>query len=252
MNQFSKGRGGIVNAIAVFLISVYQKVISPVKGFSCAHRHLHGGLSCSEYVKQVVIRKGIASGYADIQSRFVACRSAADKIQRQYPRAEAGFLDCGLDGCGDFGSCFDGGGADGSSGKSSTIVIFPSLLLIIILIFIFFVWFDGPQVNNIDIRLIEGQQEAQETGVARLIGGEKLDYQIVFTVNGKKIPTNTIDNSSAKNWLSLQPGSGFALEDLDQITILNKQVLEDKVLEIIDDPGREGSGELYEYRISED
>ena len=67
---------------------------------------------------------------------------------------------------------FDGGGAERGWGKSSTIVILPGLLLLMILIFIFFVWLEDPHVSNIDIRLIEGQQEAQETGVARLIGGE--------------------------------------------------------------------------------
>lgn len=254
-NQLSKNRVGFFNSIAVCLIFIYQKAISPVKGFSCAHRYRHGGLSCSEYVKQVVLRKGIVSGYTDIRSRFHACKSAALKIQRKYPQNEAGFLDCGLDGCGDFGdigSCFDGGGAEGGSGKSSVVIILPIGLLIILLIIAGSVWFKGPRVNAIDIRLVEDQQEAQEKGVARLLGGKYPDYQVLFVVNGKKIATNTLSNSTAKTWLSLEPETGFKIADLEQITILNKQVLEDKVLEIIDKPGRQGRGEYYEYRLSED
>jgi putative component of membrane protein insertase Oxa1/YidC/SpoIIIJ protein YidD len=41
-------RVSLFSSLIVYLIIFYQKVISPVKGFSCAHRYQHGGSSCSE------------------------------------------------------------------------------------------------------------------------------------------------------------------------------------------------------------
>lgn len=256
-NRLSGSRAGFFDFIAVGLIVVYQKVISPLKGYSCAHRYRHGGLSCSEYVKQAVLRNGGASAYPDIRSRFQACKSAARDIHRQAPKNQTGVLDCGLDGCGDVGSidsCFGDGGGDGGSGsgKSSIVIVLPVGFFIILLIFAGLTWFKAPQVDAIEIRLIENQQEAQEKGIALLLGGKNPDYQVIFLVNGRKITTNTLPNSSAKSWLRLEPKSGFEIADLEQVTILNKQVLADIVLETIDNPKRQGSGEYYEYRLNED
>jgi len=85
-NRLASNTVGFFNFVAVCSIVIYQKAISPVKGFSCAHRYRHGGLSCSEYVKQVVFRKGIVSGYTDIRSRFHACKSAALEIHGKSPQ----------------------------------------------------------------------------------------------------------------------------------------------------------------------
>lgn len=40
--------------IAIACIGGYQRYLSPHKGFVCAHRRLHGGDSCSQYVKTVL------------------------------------------------------------------------------------------------------------------------------------------------------------------------------------------------------
>jgi len=253
-NHFAGNRDGLFDVIAVFLILAYQKVISPIKGFSCAHRFRHGGPSCSEYVKQVVRRKGVVSGYSDIRSRFRACKSAARHIHSRTPKSQAGVLDCGLDSCGDFGSidsCFGGGGAEGG-GKSATVIVLPIGIVILLLIFGGFTWLKGPEVSAIEIRLIEGRQEAQEKGVARLLGGKNPDYQVVFRVNGKNVKTNTLPNSSASSWLNLETSYSFEFADLEKITILNRQLLEDILLDTINNPAQQGSGEYYEYRLIED
>ena len=161
-------------------------------------------------------------------------------------------LDCSLDGCGDIGSCFDGGDAPGGGNKSTIVIILPGGLLILLLIIAGFNWFQGPHVSAIDIRYIGAQQEAQDKGIARLTGSARPDYQVIFVVSGREITSNTLNNRSAKNWLSLQPQSRFELEGLEQIKIINKQVLKDEILDVIDKPGRKGSSEHYEYRLSEE
>jgi len=84
----------------VYLISFYQKRISPHKGFSCAHSGLHKGDSCSEYSKKQIHEKGVFASIKDIRLRFDECRDAANIIQQRRPLlAQRGDCDLGLSGC---------------------------------------------------------------------------------------------------------------------------------------------------------
>ncbi|HHL19246.1 MAG TPA: membrane protein insertion efficiency factor YidD, partial [Thiothrix sp.] len=72
-----------MNKFFIGLISIYQRYISPYKGFQCAHAYLHQGDSCSAAIKTIIADQGIIQGYGDIRHRFEACRYAYDDIQRQ-------------------------------------------------------------------------------------------------------------------------------------------------------------------------
>lgn len=74
-----------MRAVAVFLIVLYQRFISPYKGFRCAHSALHGGASCSAAVRAIVEREGLWRGWPLIRRRFAECRVAA---QQQRPETE--------------------------------------------------------------------------------------------------------------------------------------------------------------------
>jgi putative component of membrane protein insertase Oxa1/YidC/SpoIIIJ protein YidD len=58
------------------LITAYQTYLSPLKGFSCAHRVLHQGESCSQYVKRTVLERGLSDALPQTRQRFRDCRSA--------------------------------------------------------------------------------------------------------------------------------------------------------------------------------
>jgi putative component of membrane protein insertase Oxa1/YidC/SpoIIIJ protein YidD len=73
-------RVGPLEYLAAYLIRLYQRHLSPRKGFSCPHRLLHGGLSCSEYGRQMVLSHGVQSAYRLIRQRLDECRSAAHKL----------------------------------------------------------------------------------------------------------------------------------------------------------------------------
>ncbi|CAN1210571.1 hypothetical protein TUMEXPCC7403_10270 [Tumidithrix helvetica PCC 7403] len=62
--------------IAVTSIAGYQRYISPHKGFSCAHRILHGSESCSQFVKRVIIEEGVVTAVKASRQRFQACKEA--------------------------------------------------------------------------------------------------------------------------------------------------------------------------------
>jgi putative component of membrane protein insertase Oxa1/YidC/SpoIIIJ protein YidD len=61
---------------AAGLITAYQKYLSPLKGFSCAHRVLHRGESCSQYVKRTILERGLSDALPETRQRFRDCRSA--------------------------------------------------------------------------------------------------------------------------------------------------------------------------------
>lgn len=62
--------------VAIALIGGYQRYLSPRKGYSCAHRIVYGGLSCSEYVKNTLSNTNMFESALLAGQRFRACRRA--------------------------------------------------------------------------------------------------------------------------------------------------------------------------------
>lgn len=78
-----------IRQIACASISGYQKYISPSKGFSCAHRLLYGGVSCSEYVKSAIAQRGLAAAIEASRQRFHACREANQILKASMANSES-------------------------------------------------------------------------------------------------------------------------------------------------------------------
>jgi putative component of membrane protein insertase Oxa1/YidC/SpoIIIJ protein YidD len=71
----------MLRAGSIALIAFYQGYLSPLKGFSCAHRVLHGGASCSQAVKLAVAEGGLAAGWRTLKIRARDCRVAMIALQ---------------------------------------------------------------------------------------------------------------------------------------------------------------------------
>jgi putative component of membrane protein insertase Oxa1/YidC/SpoIIIJ protein YidD len=56
--------------ISLKSIDLYQGYLSPLKGYSCAYRVLHGDLSCSSYCKQQIANHGVLTGIKNTLNRF--------------------------------------------------------------------------------------------------------------------------------------------------------------------------------------
>jgi putative component of membrane protein insertase Oxa1/YidC/SpoIIIJ protein YidD len=72
-----------LNKAAAYLITLYQKFISPHKGFRCAASVYYGSASCSQTVKQIILQDGIVSGLARIRQQFNLCSVAARSIKEE-------------------------------------------------------------------------------------------------------------------------------------------------------------------------
>jgi putative component of membrane protein insertase Oxa1/YidC/SpoIIIJ protein YidD len=75
-----------VRQAAASAIAGYQKHLSPRKGFSCAHRLLHQGESCSQYTKQVILKQGLWAAIPAVRSRFAECKVANQVLQARRKR----------------------------------------------------------------------------------------------------------------------------------------------------------------------
>lgn len=78
-----------IRQIACASIAGYQKHISPRKGFSCAHRLLYGGESCSQYVKRTIAYKGLLAAIEASRQRFQACKEANRILSARIENSES-------------------------------------------------------------------------------------------------------------------------------------------------------------------
>lgn len=65
-----------LRSVTIAIIGVYQRHLSPKKGYSCAHRIVHSGDSCSEYLKNVLADKSLFESTLLARQRFRECNIA--------------------------------------------------------------------------------------------------------------------------------------------------------------------------------
>lgn len=69
----------LVDILALGAIALYQRWLSPHKGFRCAHAALYGGVSCSAAIAQTIRDEGL--NLSSVTSRLAACRQAYGHLQ---------------------------------------------------------------------------------------------------------------------------------------------------------------------------
>ena len=72
-----------LNKAAAYLITLYQKYVSPHKGFRCAAGAYYGSATCSQAVKQIILQDGVVGGRARIRQQFLLCSAAARSIKEE-------------------------------------------------------------------------------------------------------------------------------------------------------------------------
>jgi putative component of membrane protein insertase Oxa1/YidC/SpoIIIJ protein YidD len=82
-NAINPSRPGLIDSVAIAAITGYQRYLSPHKGFRCAHRVLHQGESCSQYVKREVQEAGLVAALRSSRVRFAECKEANQIIRER-------------------------------------------------------------------------------------------------------------------------------------------------------------------------
>lgn len=65
-------------------IGAYQRYLSPLKGFHCAHRVHTGRRSCSALARGVVQRLGVLALFAALPRQFERCKTAYDSLRSKW------------------------------------------------------------------------------------------------------------------------------------------------------------------------
>jgi putative component of membrane protein insertase Oxa1/YidC/SpoIIIJ protein YidD len=74
---------------ALWLIAMYQRWISPIKGFRCAYSIMHSAPGCSGYAKVQIARHGVFAALPHIRDRFKACAAAASAMHQSKAQNSA-------------------------------------------------------------------------------------------------------------------------------------------------------------------
>jgi putative component of membrane protein insertase Oxa1/YidC/SpoIIIJ protein YidD len=82
-----------LSPVAIRLIALYQRHVSPRKGFRCAYGVRHGRDSCSRFARRAIERCGVVAGMRLVRRRFARCRTASlvaeyDKQRARRSRGE--------------------------------------------------------------------------------------------------------------------------------------------------------------------
>lgn len=72
-----------MNKLLLLLIMLYQRHLSPRKGYRCAYSVLYQTQGCSGAVKEIIQQKGVIAGWGEIRQRFADCRLAAQTIRQK-------------------------------------------------------------------------------------------------------------------------------------------------------------------------
>ena len=93
------------SALAIWAIGVYQRFVSPRKGFRCAHHACTGGMTCSKYGLHALREHGFLRALPRIRERLVQCSEyATDPFEGKISEDDPGPLractdDKGIGGC---------------------------------------------------------------------------------------------------------------------------------------------------------
>ena len=78
-----KNISGSLDGVAIVLIIIYQKYLSPYKGYRCAYSVLHGANSCSSSVINHIKDYGLIRGWRNIKGQFYLCSLASKKLHSE-------------------------------------------------------------------------------------------------------------------------------------------------------------------------
>ena len=78
----------VLRSVVLLGVGFYQRYLSPHKGFSCAHKRLYGGTSCSEYFRLAVQHRDLSDSIPLFQKRLRACKGASLSLNASMPNQQ--------------------------------------------------------------------------------------------------------------------------------------------------------------------
>ncbi len=253
--------------LIISLIHFYQRFLSPRKGFSCAHHRLHGGHTCSNAVKEIILENGLMASLPKLRQRFQACREASVSLANSVNRADIPCdlpCDIGCDGldCGGKrgGSCaleylpcdLWGGSERRSKYSRRQRTVFWLCILFLILGFSYWIYGRG-------LAVVYVTPHSENAGLSAKLWQRKApDLRIMIEMDGKKIYSELLhDVELASATKPLKFVLKEAVFDYPQSIELHDARLKvggdllvaGEVLERVEQAGPVVDGERFRYKI---
>lgn len=75
------------------LIVIYQKHLSPHKGYCCAYSHFHGRSSCSSWAIRILEKQKLSAFLPLMKRRFIACNKAHEDFKKEKTNTNTDAID---------------------------------------------------------------------------------------------------------------------------------------------------------------
>ena len=264
--------------ISLTLIALYQRFISPYKGFHCAHHQLNKGDTCSNAVKSLVHQHGLIKAWPKIQQRFTGCRQAYDILRSQsfsaHERSSGARTDLFCDFPCDL-PC-DASVADCGSGKSGSsrecvspcdlLDLVPEkrrhrrifFIILLVLILLLSYWFYGRGVHQVQLQEVSS---ARSGFLSQLFERDQPNLRVLIEVDGKTYHSNiaTFENAADQGkskiltlTFDVAPLSYQfdALKITDaRVNIGNELLVAGRVIDEFEQPTSNGTGQRFSYAL---
>jgi putative component of membrane protein insertase Oxa1/YidC/SpoIIIJ protein YidD len=246
-----------LNNLIIVLITIYQKTISPFKGFKCSHNLLNRNGSCSEAIKEIILEKGIRSGWPDIKDRFAACRMACHQLKDgNYPYHRSDIAcDCAFSGCEPpgFDACSN---VDGLSFCDFPFDMSRRTLIRVLIVLFLFSIVVGYLYHGRGVELVRLSFIPEERGLlSRVIERNTPDLRILLIEDGVKYYSEIIkvedrEREYVFRFNDSPLGAVESLKVLDgRINIASDRLVLSQVLDSVQDPDTKGVGKRFSYEI---
>ena len=260
----------MIKQVCLIAIAFYQRFLSPIKGYNCAHHRLHQGDTCSNAVKKIVINNHLSDVPNLVRKRFDECKQASISITKNTTQRRAD-IPCDISCAGDVGSCGDGGSS--SSGCQDELCSLPcdycvdfdkakrktkiAILSVAFLAFLLVAFYYGSRLTYIELTATQSPQS--NSLLERLKKRQSPSLRVVLKSDNTSIHTNIFETKNIAPELQTEPIllKFNSAVDLDSITHMSIQdarfkaasnlIVVGQKLEEIENPQRSGTTTLYKY-----
>ena len=258
-----------INRFWVWLITFYQRFISPYKGFHCAHHASYRRGTCSNAVKDLIEDNGFIKALPLIRGRFKECRLAYEAIQANRFRSDLPCIDISCDG--DLFNC--GGKSGGCAGdvldsscdcfgfirelidwkkrskKAKGLIVLSVILLIVFLAYLF----DGRKISSVVITDLGVQNQSV---LKRFTQREHPQVRVLLVVDEKKIYSEIVKLEQINKAYKLSLDRSLKNFKIDQLQILDARLsvaqelfVVGQELEVFENPQQSGQGQRFKYQL---
>lgn len=252
--------------VCLLVISFYQRFLSPIKGFNCAHHRLHQGDTCSNAIKKILIEERFGDIVKLSRLRFRECHTAS--VHLASHRAD---IPCDISCAGDAGCLGDSLGPRGGKNCGTCTPPFELcldyprfkrrtqliILSVIFLLGIFLAYIYGSQITKVEISQLPNSQRS-DSFFAKLVNRDTPRLRALAVSDGNKIYSNVVESSDLVTGKSITLSFPRSLS-LDQITRLELHdarfsaaqdlIIVGQTIDHIELPNKQGKGKRFRYKF---